>query len=346
MAAAAGLAVTLIPVLMGYLIRGKIPAKTQPAQPAADRAYRPLLERVLRHFRRATLLVAALIAARDVWPVAPGRRIHAAAGRRGPAVHAVGAAGHRRRQGGRAAAADRPPDQDRAGGADGVRQGGQGRVGHRSGAARDVRDHHPVQAARAVARRDDAGQAGRGTRPRRQGAGLSNVWVPPIRNRIDMLATGIKSPVGVKVAGTSLQEIDRITGAIERVAQTGAGRLVGAGRAAQRRALHRRPDRPRRRGALWPEHRRRAGRRLRAIGGDNIGETVEGLQRFPINVRYPREVRDSLEKLRELPVLTEAAPRSGSATWRRSASTMARPCSRARTRACRAGCMSTSAGAT
>jgi hypothetical protein len=82
------------------------------------------------------------------------------------------------------------------------------------------------------------------------------------------------------------------------------------------------------------------------VGGDNIGETVEGLQRFPINVRYPREVRDSLEKLRAAAVLTEAAPRSGSATWPRSASTMDRRCSRARTRACRAGCMSTSADAT
>ena len=47
--------------------------------------------------------------------------------------------------------------------------------------------------------------------------GLSNIWVPPIRNRIDMLATGIKSPVGVKVAGTKLEEVDRIAAEIERV---------------------------------------------------------------------------------------------------------------------------------
>ena len=64
----------------------------------------------------------------------------------------------------------------------------------------------------------DAGQAGRGARPHRARCpGLSNIWVPPIRNRIDMLATGIKSPVGVKVAGTDLAEIDRIAGEIERV---------------------------------------------------------------------------------------------------------------------------------
>ena len=78
-----------------------------------------------------------------------------------------------------------------------------------------------------------------------------------------------------------------------------ARRHVGAGRAADRRALHRREHRPRRRRALRPEHRRRAVVIASAIGGENIGETVEGLQRFPINVRYPREMRDSLEKLRD-----------------------------------------------
>ena len=135
--------------------------------------------------------------------------------------------------------------------------------------------------------------------------GLSNIWVPPIRNRIDMLATGIKSPVGVKVAGMSLQEIDRITGEIERavkqvpgVSSALAERLNGG------RYIDVKIDR---------DAAARYGMNIAdvqsivsaAIGGDNIGETVEGLQRFPINVRYPREVRDSVEKLRQLSVLTE-----------------------------------------
>ena len=135
--------------------------------------------------------------------------------------------------------------------------------------------------------------------------GLSNVWVPPIRNRIDMLATGIKSPVGVKIAGTDLKVMDRITGEIERavkkvsgVASALAERLNGG------RYIDVKIDR---------ETAARYGLNIAdvqsvvssAIGGDNIGETVEGLQRFPISVRYPREVRDSVEKLRELPVLTE-----------------------------------------
>jgi Cu(I)/Ag(I) efflux system membrane protein CusA/SilA len=135
--------------------------------------------------------------------------------------------------------------------------------------------------------------------------GLSNVWVQPIRNRIDMLATGIKSPVGVKVAGASLDEIDRITTAIEHavkqvpgVSSALAERLTGG------RYVDVQIDRA---------AAARYGMNIAdvqsvvsaAIGGDNIGEAVEGLQRFPINLRYPREVRDSLEQLRQLPVLTE-----------------------------------------
>jgi Cu(I)/Ag(I) efflux system membrane protein CusA/SilA len=129
--------------------------------------------------------------------------------------------------------------------------------------------------------------------------------VPLIRNRIDMLATGVKSPVGIKVAGTSLQEIDRITGAIEA-----AGRKVPGVSSALAERLN---------GGRYVDVQidRAAPARFglnvadvqsvisAAVGGENTGETVEGLQRFPINVRYPREVRDSLEKLRDLPVLTE-----------------------------------------
>jgi Cu(I)/Ag(I) efflux system membrane protein CusA/SilA len=135
--------------------------------------------------------------------------------------------------------------------------------------------------------------------------GLSNIWVPPIRNRIDMLATGIKSPVGVKVAGTDLAEIDRIAAEIERavkdvpgVSSALAERLTGG------RYIDVDIDR---------DIAARYGLNVAdvqsvvsaAIGGENVGETVEGLQRFPISVRYPRELRDSVEKLRALPVVTE-----------------------------------------
>src|SRR6185503_3413880 len=128
---------------------------------------------------------------------------------------------------------------------------------------------------------------------------------PPIRNRIDMLATGIKSPVGVKVSGADLAQIDRVAGEIERVVK----QVPGVTSALAERLL----------GGRYIDvdvDREAAGRYglnvadvqgivSSAIGGENIGETVEGLQRFPINVRYPREIRDSLEGIRNLPVVTE-----------------------------------------
>jgi Cu(I)/Ag(I) efflux system membrane protein CusA/SilA len=201
---------------MGYLIRGKIPRRGEPAQPRADPPPTGRCSTGCCAIRRTTLVIAALaLPLATAWPLAAWAASSCRRWTRATCCTCRRPAGIGAGKAGRTAAADRSPDQDRAGGRERVRQGRPGGNGHRSGAAGDVRDHHPVQAARPVARRDDARQAGRGTRPRRQGAGLSNVWVPPIRNRIDMLATGIKSPVGVKVAGASLQEIDRIAGEIE-----------------------------------------------------------------------------------------------------------------------------------
>jgi Cu(I)/Ag(I) efflux system membrane protein CusA/SilA len=139
--------------------------------------------------------------------------------------------------------------------------------------------------------------------------GLTNIWVPPIRNRIDMLATGIKSPVGVKVAGTDLVIIDRLTGEIERalkdvpgVSSALAERLTG-GRYVD---VNIKRDEAARFGMNIADVQSVI---ASAVGGENIGETVEGLQRFPINMRYPREIRDSLEKLRALPIVTERGAR-------------------------------------
>ncbi|HET6827483.1 MAG TPA: efflux RND transporter permease subunit, partial [Ramlibacter sp.] len=139
--------------------------------------------------------------------------------------------------------------------------------------------------------------------------GLANIWVPPIRNRIDMLATGIKSAVGVKVAGPDLATIDRLAVEIERTVKTVPGVSSAL---AERLAGGRYID---------VDIRREAAARYglniadvqsvisSAVGGENIGETVEGLQRFPINLRYPREVRDSLDALRNLPIVTARGQR-------------------------------------
>ena len=135
--------------------------------------------------------------------------------------------------------------------------------------------------------------------------GIANLWVPPIRNRIDMLATGIKSPVGIKVAGTKLSEIDRIANDIERVVKTIPGVTSAlAERLSGGRYIDIDIDRAKaaRYGMNVSDVQSVVSA---AIGGDNIGETVEGLQRFPINVRYPRELRDSIENLRNLSIVTE-----------------------------------------
>jgi Cu(I)/Ag(I) efflux system membrane protein CusA/SilA len=134
--------------------------------------------------------------------------------------------------------------------------------------------------------------------------GLANVWVPPIRNRIDMLATGIKSPVGVKVSGNDPMIIDRVAAAVERAVKDVPGVSSAL---AERLTGGRYIDVDIDRDAIA-----RYGLRIAdvqsivsaAIGGERIGETVEGLQRFPVSVRYPRELRDSVADLRNLPIVT------------------------------------------
>ncbi|MGL4717706.1 MAG: CusA/CzcA family heavy metal efflux RND transporter, partial [Kluyvera intermedia] len=134
--------------------------------------------------------------------------------------------------------------------------------------------------------------------------GLANLWVPPIRNRIDMLSTGIKSPIGIKVSGTSLADIDDAAQHIETVAKTVPG-VVSA--LAERLEGGRYID--------VDIDRQKAARYgmtvgdvqlfvSSAIGGATIGETVEGVARYPINIRYPQGFRDGPTALRQLPILT------------------------------------------
>ena len=139
--------------------------------------------------------------------------------------------------------------------------------------------------------------------------GLSNIWVPPIRNRIDMLATGIKSPVGVKVSGADVAIIDRLTAQIEAAVKTVPGVTSAL---AERLSGGRYIDVD-----IQREAAARYGLNIAdvqelvsgAIGGMTIGETVEGLQRFPINLRYPQELRDSLPRLRALPIVSTRGQR-------------------------------------
>lgn len=139
--------------------------------------------------------------------------------------------------------------------------------------------------------------------------GVTNAWVMPIKTRIDMLATGIKTPVGIKVAGPELNVIQKIGKEIEQVLKDVPGTAsVYAERVAGGRYI------------IIDINRidaARLGLNIKdiqdviqtAIGGVNITQTVEGLERYPVNIRYPHEIRDSLERLRLLPIVTPIGAR-------------------------------------
>jgi copper/silver efflux system protein len=305
MAAAAGLSVSLVPVLMGYLIRGRIPAEqSNPLSRTLIAVYRPLIALVLRH-PKATLAAAALAAAATVWPVARLGGEFLPTLDEGDLLYMPSAlpglsAGKE---------AQLLQQTDRL-----IRTVPEvATVFGKAGRAESATDPAPLEMFETTIQFKPREQWRPGMTMEKlteeldrvvKVPGLSNVWVPPIRNRIDMLATGVKSPVGIKVSGASLREIDRLTGAIEGVVRKVPGvssalaeRLNGG------RYVDIQVDRLRaaRYGLNVDDVQ---GIVAAAVGGDNVGETVEGLQRFPINVRYPREVRDSVDKLRELPVLT------------------------------------------
>ncbi len=134
--------------------------------------------------------------------------------------------------------------------------------------------------------------------------GVTNAWTMPIKTRIDMLATGIKTPVGIKLLGDDLEELSRVGTEIEGVLQGVEGtasvyseRVVG-GNFIDIRV--RRAD-----AARYGLNVRQIQEVITsAIGGMNVTETVEGLERYPVNVRYPRALRGDLEALREVAVQT------------------------------------------
>jgi len=133
--------------------------------------------------------------------------------------------------------------------------------------------------------------------------GIANVWVPPIRNRLDMLATGIKSPVGIKVNGNNLADIERVARQIEQVVRQVPGVTSAlAERLAGGRYVDIRIDRQKaaRYGVSVEELQ---GMVATLVGGDKVGEVILGRERYPINLRYPRDSRDSVDKLRTLPVV-------------------------------------------
>ncbi|WP_213993693.1 efflux RND transporter permease subunit [Sodalis sp. dw_96] len=305
MAISAGLGITLVPVLMGYFIRGRIPDENaNPINRGLISLYRPLLERVL-HWPKATLGLSLALLLITLFPLSrlgtefmpaldegdllympstlPGISANEAARllqqtdrliKTIPEVETVfGKAG-------RAETATDPATLTMFETAIHFKPRDQWRPGMTT-------DKLIQELDRTVSL-----------------PGVANVWVPPIRNRLDMLATGIKSPVGIKVNGNNINDIEAVAQQIERVVKTVPGvtsalaeRLNGG------RYIDINIDRVRaaRYGVSVSELQSIV---AAVIGGDNIGETIEGRERFPINVRYPRELRDSVQKLKDLPVVT------------------------------------------
>ena len=312
MAGAAGLSITLVPVLMGYFIRGRIVAEDKnPINRFLIAAYTPLINWVLRA-PKTVLLVSTLAAASMIWPLAGWWPLNGSLGSEFmpdldegdllympstfPAV-SIGKAQQVLEQTDRLIKT--VPEV--------------ARVFGKMGRAESATDPAPLTMIETTVQLKprDQWRAGMTLEELRRELdavvkipGMSNAWVMPIKNRIDMLATGIKTPVGIKVAGPDLAVIQDIGKNIERALTPVKGtvsvfseRVVGG------------------RYVLVDINRTAASRYglnvadiqeivSTAVGGMNVTESVEGLERYPVNVRYPRAVRDSETKLAELPIQT------------------------------------------
>jgi Cu(I)/Ag(I) efflux system membrane protein CusA/SilA len=310
MAGAALLSVTLIPVLMGYWIRGRIPEETKnPLNRMLINLYRPLLEAVLRR-PKITLALAVLVFLTALWPVSRLGGEFLPPLDEGDLLYMPSALpGLSARK-----AAELLQQTDRL-----IKTVPEvATVYGKAGRAETATDPAPLEMFETTIQFKPQSAWRPGMTPEKlieeldrtvRVPGLANIWIPPIRNRIDMLATGIKSPIGVKVAGSNLAAIDRVTQAVERVAKTVPGVSSAL---AERLSGGRYVDIDIDRAAAA-----RHGLNIddvqsvvaAAIGGENIGETVEGRARFPISVRYPREWRDSVARLEALPILTPLGSR-------------------------------------
>ena len=307
MAGAAILSVTLVPVLMGWLIRGRIPAEaSNPLNRWLMAAYRPGLDWVMRR-PKTTLLIALVAFATTAWPLSRLGGEFMPQLDEGDLLYMPSALPGISAQ----KAAELLQQTDRL-----IKTVPEVQtVFGKAGRAETATDPAPLEMFETTIQFKPRSQWRPGMTPEKlveeldrtvKVPGLANVWVPPIRNRIDMLATGIKSPIGVKVSGQDLAQIDRIAHDIEAVAKTVPGVSSAL---AERLTGGRYVDVTIDRAAAA-----RYGLNIAdvqdvistAVGGQTIGQTVEGLARYPISVRYPRELRDSLEGLRQLPILTPA----------------------------------------
>ncbi|GAB1232794.1 CusA/CzcA family heavy metal efflux RND transporter [Ferrigenium sp. UT4] len=306
MAGAALLAITLVPVLMGLLIRGKIPGEEHNFLNVwLKRLHGPLLG-IAMHWRRATLLIAVLLLAVTIYPVMktgsefmppldegdvlympttyPGISITKAKEllqqtdkilKTFPEVHHV-----------------------------------FGKVG-RANSATDAAPLAMIETTIRLKPKTEWPDPHKTTRELMSEMdkaikfpGVANAWTYPIKTRIDMLSTGIKTPIGIKVSGPDLNVLEKVAGDIEKSLKTLPDTLSAfADKAAGGYYLD---------FDIKREEAARYGLTVgavqdvvqSAIGGMNVTETVEGLERYPVNLRYPRELRDNIEALKRVLIPT------------------------------------------
>ncbi|MBI3345117.1 MAG: efflux RND transporter permease subunit [Gammaproteobacteria bacterium] len=304
MAAAAGLSITLVPVLMGYLIRGRVIAEHKnPINRVLIALYKPLLQNVLR-IPKLTVLVSVLLVVSMMYPLSRLGSEFMPDMDEGDLMYmptllpgvSIGKAQEFLQQSDKLIKT--VPE---------VRS-----VFGKAGRADTATDPAPLSMLETLIQFKPKSEWRPGMTLEKlkqeldrivQFPGVANVWVMPIKTRIDMLATGIKSPVGVKIAGPDLQVIDTLSKQVENALRD----IPGTTSAYAERVTGGR--------YIMIDIDRRAAARYglniadiqevisAAVGGMNIAETVEGRERYPINIRYPQEVRDSLEQLRLLPVV-------------------------------------------
>ncbi len=306
MASAAILSITVVPVLMGYLIRGKVkPEHSNPLNRMLSQLYRPLLNLTLS-FPKMAVLLSASIALTAIYPasklgsefmpeLAEGDLLYMPSAFPGISVGKVRQILQQ---------TDRmimtvPEVLSTYG---------------KAGRAQTATDPAPLTMIETTIRLKPTSEWRKGmTLDMIKAAldkavkvpGLTNAWVMPIKGRIDMLATGIKTPIGIKLAGPDLNKIAALGLRLEEILKKVPGtasvyseRVVGG----------RYIDIDVRRDVIA-----RYGMNIAdvhavirfAIGGMKVGETIEGRERYPINIRLPRDVRSSPDALRDIPVVTK-----------------------------------------
>jgi len=310
MATSAALAVTLVPVLMGYFIRGRIVAEHKnPVNRLLIAIYRPALKKVLA-YPKATLFMALLIFISSWWPLGKMGSEFFPDLDEGDLMYmpttypgiSIGKARELLQQTNKLIAT--VPEVESVFG--------------KAGRAETATDPAPLTMLETFIQLKPKNQWRQGMTTDAlkkefdkliEFPGVTNAWVMPIKTRIDMLTTGIKTPVGIKIAGPDLVVIEQVGQELERILKEVDGTAsVYSERVAGGRYLNIDIDRAKaaRFGLTIAEIQQIISS---AVGGVNVSHTIEGLERYPINIRYPQSYRDSPEQLALLPVITAKGER-------------------------------------